>query len=68
LVYSVGLAGNLRVRQETADELRHNPRLAYTYGVLQLWILVPLAVFVFAIVQATTRRTRVGCTSDAEPQ
>ena len=51
-LHSVDLARRGTARQEVAAELA-DPRAARSYSWRQLWILVPLAVVVLAIVQRT---------------
>ena len=54
LLHTIDLAKRGSARQEAAFELGR-PELVRRYGLLQLWILVPLAVVVFAIAQRGTR-------------
>lgn len=49
-VHSVDLARRGTARQEVAAELA-DPRLARSYSWRQLWILVPLGVVAFALLQ-----------------
>ena len=49
-LHAVDLAKSGTARQEAALELAR-PDLVRRYGLLQLWILIPLAVAVFALMQ-----------------
>lgn len=56
LLHAIDLARSSTARQEASDVLA-NPRLARQYGIRQLWILVPFAVVLFALLQ---RRQTMG--------
>lgn len=53
-LHSVDLARRGTAREETVREMA-DPRQARSYAWRQLWILVPLAVVVFAIAQRSAR-------------
>lgn len=50
LLNAIDLARRRTARQEAASELA-SPRLLRRYGLLQLWILVPFAIVIFAFLQ-----------------
>ncbi|HYM97727.1 MAG TPA: hypothetical protein VET26_10515 [Candidatus Sulfotelmatobacter sp.] len=50
LLHAIDLARRGKARQEAATELT-NPSQVRRYGLLQLWILVPFAIVIFALLQ-----------------
>ena len=50
LLHAVDLAMRKSARQEAASE-RASPSMVRRYGLLQLWILVPFAIVIFALLQ-----------------
>lgn len=54
-LHAVDLGRSGTARSEAASDLG-NPAQVRRYGLLQLWILVPFAVGIFALLQRGTRR------------
>jgi hypothetical protein len=55
LLHALDLATDPDDRKHAAEEMRNDPALVRRYGALQLWILVPLAVIAFSILQSKRR-------------
>jgi hypothetical protein len=55
LLQALDLAGTPGEREHVAEEMRKHPALVRQYSVLQLWLMVPVAVVAFSIVQSWRR-------------